>query len=140
QLTRTLEALSLAIEPPEPHGRLTHVLEPAGFEALTGVTPAAKAAARAPEKERAGRGAAGDREEARRASEAKAAARPGREAERLAARQAREQQEAASKARAALERARAAEIRARVAWERATQDVEAAERRLSMVNANAVRD
>jgi len=38
-LTRTLEALSLASEPPEAPGRLTRELQPAGFEALAGVTP-----------------------------------------------------------------------------------------------------
>jgi hypothetical protein len=36
-LMRTFEALSLAPEPPEPHGRLTEALQPSGFEALTGV-------------------------------------------------------------------------------------------------------
>ena len=38
-LMRTFEALSLASEPPEAPGRLTRKLQPAGFEALTGVTP-----------------------------------------------------------------------------------------------------
>ena len=38
-LMRTFEALSLAAEPPEPPGRLTKELQPAGFEALTGVAP-----------------------------------------------------------------------------------------------------
>ena len=42
-LTRTLEALSLASEPPEAPGRLTRELQPAGFEALAGVTPAPRA-------------------------------------------------------------------------------------------------
>ena len=37
-LTRTLESLSLAAEPPPSPGRLTEVLQPAGFEALAGVT------------------------------------------------------------------------------------------------------
>jgi len=40
-LMRTFEALSLAVEPPEAPGRLTKELRPAGFEALTGVTPLA---------------------------------------------------------------------------------------------------
>jgi hypothetical protein len=40
-LTRTLEALSLASEPPEQPGRLTGELQPAGFEALAGVKPTA---------------------------------------------------------------------------------------------------
>src|SRR5439155_24705177 len=38
-LMRTFEALSLAAEPPQPPGRLTEALQPAGFEALAGVTP-----------------------------------------------------------------------------------------------------
>jgi len=38
-LMRTLEALSLASEAPAPPGRLTETLQPAGFEALTGVKP-----------------------------------------------------------------------------------------------------
>src|SRR5262249_33240852 len=38
-LTRTLEALSLAPEPPAQAGRLTEALQPAGFEALAGVKP-----------------------------------------------------------------------------------------------------
>jgi hypothetical protein len=41
-LMRTFEALSLAAEPPEAPGRLTKELRPAGFEALTGVTPVAR--------------------------------------------------------------------------------------------------
>jgi len=41
-LMRTFEALSLAPEPPEAPGRLTKELRPAGFEALTGVTPVAQ--------------------------------------------------------------------------------------------------
>lgn len=36
-LMRTFEAISLANEPVEPHGRLTKPLRPAGFEALAGV-------------------------------------------------------------------------------------------------------
>jgi hypothetical protein len=38
-LMRTFEALSLAKEPPVPPGRLSQPLQPAGFEALAGVTP-----------------------------------------------------------------------------------------------------
>ena len=36
-LARTFEALSLAPAPPEPPGRLTHPLQPGGFETLSGV-------------------------------------------------------------------------------------------------------
>lgn len=42
-LTRSFEALSLAAEPPEPHGRFTEAMQPAGFEALVGVNPFASA-------------------------------------------------------------------------------------------------
>jgi hypothetical protein len=38
-LMRTFEALSLAKDPPEHPGRLSGALQPAGFEALAGVTP-----------------------------------------------------------------------------------------------------
>ena len=38
-LARTFETLSLAAEPPEAPGRLTQALQPAGFEALSGLTP-----------------------------------------------------------------------------------------------------
>jgi hypothetical protein len=41
-LMRTFEALSLAQEPPAPPGRLSDALQPAGFEALAGVTPKIK--------------------------------------------------------------------------------------------------
>lgn len=40
-LMRTFEALSLSPTAPEPHGRLTKPLQPAGFEALAGVKVAA---------------------------------------------------------------------------------------------------
>ena len=41
-LARMLEALSLAPEPPENPGRFTEAIQPAGFEALTGVPIAAR--------------------------------------------------------------------------------------------------
>jgi hypothetical protein len=44
-LSRSLEALSLAAAPPDPPGRLTDVIAPAGFEALTGVIVTASVAA-----------------------------------------------------------------------------------------------
>ncbi len=37
ELTRTLEALSVAFDLPEPLGRMTRPLKPAGFEALSGI-------------------------------------------------------------------------------------------------------
>jgi len=42
-LTRTIETLSLMPEPPDPPGRLTEALQPAGFEALAGIPVRAKA-------------------------------------------------------------------------------------------------
>ena len=39
-LTRMLEAISLAPTPPAEPGRFTDVVQPAGFEALAGITPA----------------------------------------------------------------------------------------------------
>lgn len=43
-LSRMLEAISLAAEPPDAPGRFTQVVQPAGFEALAGFTPAPVAA------------------------------------------------------------------------------------------------
>ena len=43
QLARMFEAVSLAPAPPAEAGRFTEVIEPMGFEALAGVTPAARA-------------------------------------------------------------------------------------------------
>jgi DNA repair exonuclease SbcCD ATPase subunit len=43
QLARMFEALSLAASPPEEAGRFVEAMEPMGFEALSGVTPAARA-------------------------------------------------------------------------------------------------
>jgi hypothetical protein len=40
-LARTFESLSLATSAPESPGRLTEALQPAGFEALLGITPSA---------------------------------------------------------------------------------------------------
>ncbi len=40
-LSRTFEALSLTRTPPEAHGRFTTELQPAGLEALAGITPKA---------------------------------------------------------------------------------------------------
>ena len=105
ELTRTLEALSLAPEIPEPPGRLTRPLRPAGFEALTGVTPVVVPAQKAPQHAK---------------REQETAKREEAEARRAAAELA--------KAEAVLDRAQAAETRARIAWERAKRDVESAER------------
>jgi hypothetical protein len=53
-LMRTFEALSMASQPAEPHGRLTKPQQPAGFEALAGVKVSAQIAEKAEaDKERA---------------------------------------------------------------------------------------
>jgi colicin import membrane protein len=118
ELSRTLEALSVAAELPEAPGRLTRALKPAGFEALTGVSPAA---ARKSEKEK-GKSKKDQEKKAREAQE-------------------RREQEARKRAEidaeAARDRAAAAESQTRRAWERAKRDLDAAERRLELVRSNS---
>jgi hypothetical protein len=97
-LSRMLEALSLAAEPPPDAGRFTGVLKPAGFEALTGVTPAALG--RASETRTAQQNRTRQIEEARKVRE-----------ERIAA------------AERSLDQARADEAEARRALERAEREV-----------------
>ncbi|MBI3490646.1 MAG: hypothetical protein HY047_02450 [Acidobacteria bacterium] len=105
-LMRTFEALSLAAAPIEPHGRLTQELQPAGLEALAGITPKVDphpaAQANAALKPRA----TSDKEAARRLAEIKSAE------ENLA-------------------RAEATEQRARQAWEQAHDELLAARKKLS---------
>jgi hypothetical protein len=136
-LARTFETLSLAAEPPETPGRLTQPLQPAGFEALTGLTPMmapAQPAARAIPAAGAGGSetavpkkpgrSAGDRQRER--EEAAAARR--REAEE------KKRDAEIKKAEAAVERAKAAESMARDTLERATRDVHDAEAALKRLN------
>jgi hypothetical protein len=104
ELTRTLEAVSLAPELPEPEGRLTKVFQPAGFEALMGVE--VKPPGERQTTQHAARLAA--EEKARKDSE-------------------RRKQRLAEKAREALAAAREAEEQARADWERAKRALEAAE-------------
>jgi hypothetical protein len=114
-LARMLEALSISPAPLPHPGRLTDLVRPAGFEALTGVTPSAAPAAPAGPKDakpRAGQRAdviAIDRE-VRRA-----------EAER------REKEARIAAATRNLERARAAAAQARRALAQAEDEVRAAE-------------
>jgi hypothetical protein len=130
ELTRTLEALSLSTELPEPAGRLTRPLQPAGFEALSGVPvqsirPSTHARAASHSKVEPGPAKAGRHEQsaAERAREQKAR----REAERAQ----RQAELELHRAEAVLDRARAAESQARAAWERAKAGVADAERALS---------
>lgn len=96
-LMRTFETLSIAKEPPAPRGRLTDALQPAGFEALAGVTPkvrlkpdTTKEQHRADERKRR------DEEKARAAEERQRAAAVKKAEARLA--RAREQMRAAEEA------------------------------------------
>ena len=119
-LTRTLEALSVATKAEEAAGRLTQPIQPAGFEALAGVSvretaPAAlravsgkqKADPRAPERERK------EKEKAEAAAEAE-----------------RQRQAEIKTAQAALAQAQRDEAAARSEWENRKRDREAAERTL----------
>lgn len=116
ELTRTLEALSLAPELPEAAGRLTRPLQPAGFEALAGVVPASIPARTKRERD-------GERQEAA----------AGRQDER----DARRAEANLRKAEAALARATAAETKARLLWERAKRDVDTAQRVLTSVRSES---
>ena len=109
ELTRTLEALSVAAELPEPPGRLTRALKPAGFEALSGL-PAG--AIKTPDEK---------------SKKVKVKSKKDSEKEEREAQQRRERE---AEAEAARDQAAAAEARARTAWERAKRDLESAERAL----------
>jgi len=115
-LMRTFETLSLASEPPEPPGRLTKPLQPSGFEALAGVTPAARPAA-AVARPFQGREPVGPGRGALRPSDKKQTE-ADRRKERAAEEAARKREAAIKAAAAALARAEAAEQLARTAWER----------------------
>ena len=149
-LARSFEALSLATGSPEPPGRLTQPLQPAGFEALAGVKPQAdvrrvrphadrdgstarvephrheSAGTKAGRSQRGGATPAGVRsaDTKREREEARV-----RAAEAKRADVARQKHDAAVKAaEAALARAEAAEHRARATWERAHDELLAARR------------
>jgi hypothetical protein len=129
-LSRTFEALSLAAKPPESPGRLTEPLQPAGFEALAGISAGShKLHVPSHKSEVAGRKsqvAQATRDERREAEEEKRVAKE--QAARDAARRTHEarlradasaRQAALKKADAAVARAEANEKLARATWERA---------------------
>jgi len=150
-LMRTFEALSLAAEPPQPPGRLTEALQPAGFEALAGVTPkpqpkpshagrdrqpegltapdrpAALVHMETPAARERDRATMSPREREReRARHRQAAA----EARRQAAEEKQRQAER-RKRQAAVDQAKSVEAKARADWERAQQALRAAEEQLA---------
>jgi hypothetical protein len=155
-VARTFEALSIASDPPEPPGRLTHPLQPGGFELLAGVEPVARplpggAATKGGPDTPASRGtpvktvpgtprvARGHKTgpakattptlDSQRAAAERAAAEKKRERERAAA--ARRHDAAIARLEREVARTRQQAARARLAWDRATDAVSAAERRLS---------
>ena len=118
-LARMLEALSISASPLPHPGRLTDVVQPAGFEALTGVTPHAPAPSAAKRGDATHTAATGpkradvipiDRDAVRRAEAAR-----------------REKEAKVAAATRNLERARAAESQARRALARAEDEVRSAE-------------
>jgi len=136
-LVRTFEALSLAAEPPETPGRLTKELQPAGFEALTGVTP--QPALRSAFASSLREPSAGKRAESQSSAKARereeTARRRAAEEEKAAQQAARKRDAEIRKAEAAVEEARAAEALARKAFDRATQAVIDAENTLKELRA-----
>ena len=127
ELTKTLEAVSLARDLPEQPGRLTKPLQPAGFEALAGVpvkaVPRAEPFAKAPAQA-----------QGRPYLVAKTpSAAPKREVENRRAKEIEERRrkKATERAAQAVARAKAVEARARAAWERAKRQLAAAELALS---------
>jgi hypothetical protein len=129
-LSRTLEAISLAREPVERPGRLTKPLQPAGFEALTGVEVAARP--HVPPAE-----TPGARKPARNETlpphepppRHEKAARDEAAARRAVAERRRQERDIAT-AEKALARTKTVEARAHAALERAKRDRAAAELRL----------
>jgi hypothetical protein len=124
-LTKTLEAVSVARDLPEPAGRLTKVLRPAGFEALAGVpikelAPVATISRVTP--------ASGPTLVPRRAANTTPTTAK-RESEKRRKQEAaqRRHEKAIEQAQKALTHAKAQEARARAAWERAKREVAAAE-------------
>ncbi len=138
-LGRMLEAVSLNEKPPEPLGRFTRLLQPAGFEALEGISISAFARA-------AEEGAPRAQREAPAAPTGKKGPRPLTKTEEarirreLEARAQRERAEAerrwradVEKAEAEVARATAVEEGAREQWERAKKRVGAAEETLAAI-------
>jgi hypothetical protein len=139
-LMRTFEALSLAGEPPETPGRLTKELQPAGFEALTGVTPqpvvrSAVTPSSAHPSTAAGKANTSHASPKQRERDEAAARRQAAQAQKDAAVAARQREAEIKRAEAAVEQARANEALARKAFDRATQAVIDAESRLKELRA-----
>jgi hypothetical protein len=134
-LARMLEALSIAPVHPERPGRLTDLVQPAGFEALAGVTPAAPARREAPRNPappappvEAHAPASRSAPSPQRTADIKRARAEARRQAREAAARRRQQAAARKRAQAALARAEQAEAAARREVERAQERLRGAER------------
>jgi hypothetical protein len=149
-LARTLEAISLAPNHPEPPGRLTTLVQPAGFEALAGITPTAAARAdrvethskheqpRPPREQPRGEPVSAEQlKRAERTERRDQQRRAREEQQRARAEAARSRQAAAALkiAERALDRARAVESRASRSLDVARKKVEEAERRVAAARA-----
>jgi hypothetical protein len=146
-LARTFESLSLTASPPETPGRLTDALQPAGFEALLGVTPSEGASPNAEKRsgtlevvKSAGRRTTNAErqqlhDEPRATNDERRAVRAAAlAAEKAAAEAAKERAEHAAAVKAAeadLARAADTEQKARETWERAHDDLLAARQALT---------
>jgi hypothetical protein len=135
-LARTFESLSLATSPPGQPGRLTDALQPAGFEALLGVTPSPEGQVRSTKSEVRSQKLEVVRPapERRTPNDERLARAAAKAAEKEAARAAAEQQKhqaAVTDAEARLERVQTAERSARETWERAHDELLAARQALT---------
>jgi hypothetical protein len=136
-LARTFESLSLATAAAATPGRLTEALQPAGFEALMGVTPAdvrsTKSEVRStkPELVKSGGERRAPSAEPRSSAAAKAAERAAAQAAAKEAAERKTHEAAIKAAEADLDRVQAAEQKARAAWEQAHDDLLAARQALT---------
>jgi len=143
-LARTFEALSLAGEAPEPPGRLTQPLQPAGFEALAGVKPQPGVVfpfpprrEEASPKSSSARRDKPEKEEQKNSRQQRAEEqRAAREREKAAA-AAREHHAAVKQAEARVARAEAAEHQARAVWDKAHDALLEARRALAAAKSSA---
>ena len=127
-LARTFEALSLATAPAAKPGRLVEAMQPAGFEALLGVSPQPAKLGLAPKAERPT-----ENVERRTSAAQEAAAKAAAAAEAKAAAEQKRHEAAVKAAEADLERVQAAEQKAREAWEKAHDELLAARQALTDV-------
>ena len=138
-LARTFEALSLATTTAGTPGRLIEALQPAGFEALMGVTPAevrsqkSEVRSTKPELVKAGGERRTPNAEPRTSAAAKAAERAAASAAAKEAAERKKHEAAIKAAEAELARVQAAEQKAREAWEKSHDDLLAARQALTDV-------